>query len=399
MAPWYDQDQWTLESSYRIPDPILDMMINVGHRSFYQGLHHYADEVYASSPSYVISAGGHYAINAYKAFGIFGKDDDIGLALPTTVMPTGFALSCNDLIRFEGSSDDTKRSNMCVAPNFACGINPKLPEVMKSDRQECFVTRGPWTFVNFTSPCRNNDGSPNGFYAALYQTDDTNPSGEQVRTGFVEVFDTRINPNVSFSEFWENEKGVLARNGDKVFSSFLKNVYVTTTGQEVTFELSPDSRVIKIANGPDPVQSTTDFATGTVLQSSGTSGVITIQNLYTGVQLRMDDKDPLNPLQTVERMQPLEPDACALGFVWRAANATDHICVTVQQRGDTQSENALAVARRAPNGGPFGPDTCLQGFVWREAFPTDHVCVPPSSRVQAKWDNKLAQSRRAVPGI
>jgi hypothetical protein len=198
MAPWYDQDQWTIESSYTIPDPILDLMIGLNHRLFYQGIHHYADELYASSPSFLISAGGHYATPAYKAGGIFGTPNDIGLALPTTVMPTGFFLSRNALIRFEGSSDDTTRSNMCVAPNFACGINPVLPHIMTMTG--CVVQSPPWTFINFTAACRN-DSSPDGFYAALYQREDVNLDGKRFHTGFGEVFDTRVNPQLSFEEF------------------------------------------------------------------------------------------------------------------------------------------------------------------------------------------------------
>jgi hypothetical protein len=400
MAPWYDQDQWTLASSYQIPDLILDLIINHHHRIFYQGLHHYADEIYAGSPSYLISAGGHYATPAYKALGIKGSDDDIGLALPTTVMPTGFVLSRDDLIRFEGSSDDTKRSNMCVAPNFACGINPKFPETLRSTRQECFVENGPWTFINFTSACRANDGSPSGFYAALYQREDINLDGERIRTGFVEVFDTRINPSLSFSDFWQGDRGVIARNRSRTFKFFgTDNVYVTTTGREIGFELAPDSRIIKIVNGPAPVQSTTDMATGIIIGSSDTSGLITITNPFRGAQLIMDDRDPASPKQTSQSVPAFEADTCLSGFVWRGASPADHICVTVQQRQETESENSLAQTRRSPNGGPFGPDTCLQGFVWREAFPADHVCVPPSSRDQARWDNKLSPSRQVLPKL
>lgn len=396
MAPWYDQDQWTIESSYTIPDPILDLTVGPNHRLFYQGIHHYADELYASSPSFLISAGGHYATNAYKAVGIFGSHSDIGLALPTTVTPTGFFLSRNALIRFEGRSDDTLRSNMCVAPNFACGINPVLPHIMTT--MGCVIQNAPWTFINFTSACRN-DSSPNGFYAALYQREDVNLDGERFHTGFVEVFDTRINPQLSFEEFWQGEKGVLARNGDRKFSSFKKNVYVTTTGQEITFVMAPDSRVLTIANGPVPVQSTTDFATGTILQSGGTSGLVTITNPFNGMQMTLDDRDPLNPVQTAGAVSGYAPDTCLIGFVWREATQADHVCVTVNRRAKTQAENALADERRSPIGGPYGPDTCKEGFVWREAFPGDHVCVPPDSRSEARWDNKLAPSRSAFPQL
>jgi hypothetical protein len=174
-------------------------------------------------------------------------------------------------------------------------------------------------------------------------------------------------------------------------------VYVTTTGQEITFETLPDSRIVKIANGPAPVQSTTNMAMGTILQSKRSSGLITINNPFTGWQLTMDDRDPFNPMQGLAKVAAYDDKACLPGFVWREAGPQDHVCVTADQRRETHSENGLAGTRRSPTGGPFGPDTCNQGFVWREAIAGDHVCVPPASRAQAAWDNKLAPSRYAAP--
>jgi hypothetical protein len=44
-------------SDYRIPDLLLDLIVNKDHRTFYQGFHHAADELYASSPALLLSAG------------------------------------------------------------------------------------------------------------------------------------------------------------------------------------------------------------------------------------------------------------------------------------------------------------------------------------------------------
>jgi hypothetical protein len=364
---------------------------------------------YASSPSFLISAGGHYATFAYTLFGE-PHSDDIGLALPTTVMPTGFFISRDDLIRFEGHGDDTRRSNMGVAPNFACGINPVLPNSMNTDLKpiansglqpgDCVKSAGPWTFINFTSACRpntpglNDDAhSPEGFYAALYQR--TDPflvaGGGSIDTGFVEVFDTQVNPNVTFDEFsWH----VIAANGNRQYHAFSRsNVYVTITGQEIEFELAPDSQILNIVNGPAPVQSTTDFATGSVIQSSGTSGLITITNPYTGEQLTLDDSDPFNPKEYSSTISSYGRDTCLTGFVWRLADPTDHVCVTTAQYGSTQLENKIAQAHTVPG----TVDTCKQGYRWRLADATDHVCVLASSYIQAQWDNKLRLSRLAAP--
>jgi len=398
-APWYGRPdmEMAILSSYRIPYFILDSMMNPKHRIFYQSLHHYADELYAASPRFLISAGGHYATYAYTILGL-GQHDDIGLALPTTVMPTGVSILRDDLIRFEGDSDDTKRSNMCVAPNFACGINPILPEMMNPDSQSyalqrgCAVKSGPWTFIDFTQGCRtDNDESPAGFYAALYQFGGRSLLGEKIKTGFVEVFDTQINPNVNFVDFTNH---VIAANGNRHYHAFLThNVYVTITGQKIDFELAPDSRILRITNGPAPVQSTTDMATGTIIESSGTSGLITITNPYLGSQLTLDDSDPYNPQEYERPIPSYSTDTCLTGFVWRLADPSDHVCVTRAQFHLTRGENKVAFTHTVRR----TTDTCKQNYVWRLADPTDHICVQQSSYDQAQWDNKLALSRLAAP--
>jgi hypothetical protein len=87
-------------------------------------------------------------------------------------------------------------------------------------------------------------------------------------------------------------------------------------------------------------------------------------------------------------------DRCLLGYVWREARPSDHVCVSGARRSATAQENNLAASRRSPTGGPFGPDTCLQGFVWREAFAGDHVCVPPATRSLVANENRTASQRR-----
>src|SRR5262249_3201977 len=154
--------QWAGLSDYRLPDPILDLMVNRAHRVFFQRFHHYADEAYAGSPSYLISSGGHYATFAYKAAGA-GKHDDLGLAVPTTFMPTGQFRTRDNLIRFRGAKEDDKRSNMGVAPDFACGLNPVIPEVYRpaavavdssGRRTPGNLKIGPWTFIDQSDPAR-----------------------------------------------------------------------------------------------------------------------------------------------------------------------------------------------------------------------------------------------------
>ena len=85
------------------------------------------------------------------------------------------------------------------------------------------------------------------------------------------------------------------------------------------------------------------------------------------------------------------PNRCKRGYVWRAADASDYVCVPRATRVATLDENAHARSRRNADG------TCRQPYVWREAFATDRVCVTTSSRARAGTDNAQAGVRVATP--
>jgi hypothetical protein len=87
------------------------------------------------------------------------------------------------------------------------------------------------------------------------------------------------------------------------------------------------------------------------------------------------------------------PDTCRQGYVWREANADDHVCVRPSVRSQAARDNQQARYRVEPYGGAYGPNTCRQGYVWREAFSGDVVCVTPQTRSQAARDNQQAPYR------
>ena len=86
------------------------------------------------------------------------------------------------------------------------------------------------------------------------------------------------------------------------------------------------------------------------------------------------------------------PNVCKPGYVWRAADGSDYVCVTSATRAQTAAENARAALHRIS-----GNDKCVKGFVWREAFIGDHVCVTPASRARAAADNAQAGRLVAYP--
>jgi hypothetical protein len=290
------QMQWVGLSDYRLPEPILDLMVNRSHRVFFQRFHHYADEAYAGSPSYLISSGGHYATFAYKAAGA-GKHDDIGLAVPTTFMPTGQFVTRDHLIRFEGAKEDNKRSNMGVAPDFACGLNPVIPEVYRpaavavdgsGRRTPGNLKIGPWTFIDQSDPARQIGRYTagllkRGYYVAVYRRDGF---------GFLEAYDTAVRPRLTFDDFI---KGVLKRNGATSFKIKGRNTYVMTDGRKVEFEVSPDSRVFFKDEKPF-------FVSGTILNGAWGSGLVKIDNPALKKRIILDFRDWKSPKRTETTM-------------------------------------------------------------------------------------------------
>jgi len=311
-APFADQFQWAATTTYRIPAPILDLFDNNNDRNFYQ-FFHYAralqtdgfqdanDELYFSSPSYLLSAGGHSTHNAYTADVTFpldevpislsplkqlgkhpGKDDDLGVSVATTLMPTGDLHSRAQMIRFD--------SGLCVGPNFACGLNPVLAYATIPDPMPKAGVPGAWHFAD-------KHGAPNtpGYYVAVYQQDNF---------GFLEVYDT-----------WKNTKGVAdindfisrvhANNDTQVYAGTGNNTETTIEGDVIQFTLDP--RIVSINGNPpyDPTRTN-----GTIINNNG-AGIITITNpAMPNAALTLDATRPPNsPLISIPG--PLSfPDTC-----------------------------------------------------------------------------------------
>ena len=272
-------------SSYRVPDLILDLFVSKEHRVFYQAFHHAADEIYAGSPGYLISAGGHYATFAYLAAGLAGSHEDIGLALPTTLMPSGAIVSRNELLRFDGDAADDQRSNMCVAPDFACGLNPVIPRSYTEGRASgCVQSNGPWTLLNQTGACAAANTS--GHYIAMYKRDGF---------GFLEAYDLSKQPFIDFNAF---TTGVIQRNAATPYDVNGVNTYVTTSGHKIDFRLAHDSMIVSIDNKPTGAPGST-LAWGSILNSEQDTGLVVIDNPSTKDRLVLDFRNASMPIRTL----------------------------------------------------------------------------------------------------
>jgi hypothetical protein len=294
---------WAGLSDYRVPDSILDLMVNRPHRTFFQRFHTaYADEAYAGSPSYLISSGGHYATFAYTIAGK-GSHDDIGLPLATTLMPTGQFTTATDFIQFAGAGANEDRSNMGVAKDFACGLFPIIPQAYKAaavsvddkgQRSPGNLKAGPWTFINQSLPggahlagrrvgvYPSSAGSFHpGYYVAVYRND-------VGQFGFMEAYDTALRPGLSFEAFIT---GVLKNNAKTSFRKTGRNTYVMTGGRKIEFSLAPNSVVHLPAEKPF-------FVKGDILNGAEGSGHITIDNPLMRRHVVLDFRDWKAPKRT-----------------------------------------------------------------------------------------------------
>ena len=117
-------------SSYRLPPPVLATAVE--RRQFEQTMRHSGVERVEQSPAFTISAGGIRTGPTGIVLGM-GRDKDKGVAMPTVIIPTIAGSYMRDLFRFEGLGTHHQRSaNTCVAPGFACGMQPKLSSVFQS---------------------------------------------------------------------------------------------------------------------------------------------------------------------------------------------------------------------------------------------------------------------------
>ena len=278
----------TAVSGYRPPDVVLDLAMHKDRAPYYQrfygGKRAGSDplypnvvggpELYASSPSFLLSAGGFWVEPVYG-----GSDE--GVSIETTLMPTARGVDRSEFLRIDGASLPHVREimNTCVAPGFACGLNVEIPASFRR------IQSGNFTFV---------DGYATGFYAAVYSencgsdgtcyTAASGGSGTEGNFGFFEVAEAR--PGQTLAEFRD---AVLSRNASSGFGAERVNEYVTTDGRHIRFTPNApyaDGSGNKYHWGIVSIDATafnTDIshwplAQGDVINSDGHSGAMSIRN-------------------------------------------------------------------------------------------------------------------------
>ncbi len=314
-------------SSYRLPPSIHDIFVNDLHRRFFQRLHRRVmldepgqqrncenKEIYAGSPSYLISAGGKPATYVIPGFLFWGfKPNNLGVAMPTTFIPTGNAAgkvvdpgNPAEMIQISRFSDVPTdiigrhggTENYGVAPDFLCGFGYYFPDWTGVPAHQDGVF-----FVDATS---TGEGYLEAFYLAVFK------SGDFV---VIEAFDAWRHPEVPIQQFRAH---VTNDNPDVRFASAQEMTYTTYYGNRIRYVIwnngeidghTIGSKILKIdygigdqddtlaAAGNDDDSAT--FLGGTVMQSIGPFSLI-IRNPALQTSLVLDWSDPSQSVRIAE---------------------------------------------------------------------------------------------------
>ncbi|MEO8410548.1 MAG: hypothetical protein ABI478_08240, partial [Propionivibrio sp.] len=259
-------------SDYQPPDAVIDLMVNTSHRTYYQDFTP-PGEIYAAEPDFLIAGGGINGTYAYTVGGI-GKDEDLGVAQPTVLVPTGEFTTSEKMIRFRRPQNSDDFTGRCVAPGFACGFEPTIPPLY-TRIPECVDRRGPWTFIDFSSDiCKDLEHREFGFFTAVFRGNDG--------FGVLEVVPRGKLNGSTLKTFADT---VIAKNGTPALSTTQPNNYTAFGGNVIQFNPFVITPILSTGIASiDASMTNTDagIAHGTVVQSIGRTGKITITNAFTG---------------------------------------------------------------------------------------------------------------------
>jgi hypothetical protein len=261
---------------YRLPPSIHDLFVNDLHRQFYQIIHRSkqddvesgqnADnvEIYAGSPSYLITAGGSPAGEAINT-GLASitspskRREQLGVAVTTSFMPTGQSAGpytqnyARDVIQFSSFAEEGPVENYGVAPDFACGHWVRLPEwcVAAINPNE---NLGNFCFVN-----KDNGREKPGFFLAIYR----DPKN---LFAVMEAYDTWLKPGLDWNKF---RNGVWHRNMALSLKNHVETQFVTTNG-------SPADAIVVITNPLLQQQITLDWNDPNILKRTSENGEVEV---------------------------------------------------------------------------------------------------------------------------
>ncbi|MFD8493802.1 LGFP repeat-containing protein [Amycolatopsis sp. NPDC059657] len=249
-----------------------------------------AVEIYSSSPSFLLTAGGVWTNSGY-GYDVRRSYKLVGSAQSTTLMPTkniaGHGeVKFEDLIRFRGRSDDRSRYNICVSGGFACGYGFAMPDVLNTCADH--VVNGNWDILNLdTEKCGKL-----GMYVATQIVD--TKTQEFGKTG---LFYAMESSKMDFGKFSTDTLQLNANPQAGTFRSPDGHTFVFNYGKE---DDKYAAQVTSVDGGTQPHWSATGLAQGPTLRSNGHDGYIEIKYPKCDATTVLDYRDAANPSITTQ---------------------------------------------------------------------------------------------------
>ncbi len=264
--------------SYLPSADLLGLQLDRDRPAVLQRFHTQSPEIYFSSKNFVLSAGGRYD-NRWD----LGTGENDVWAVPTTVMPAGESFRRDELIRFDGHSSYSSRSNLCVGRGFVCGLNPVIPTSIPASEK---IVHREFVFVRFPE-----------FYVAARKLPCLGTGCAEAGTefGWMEV---RERSEISFDLFVAR---ILRRNEGRPMRADRDSVAWLSDGTKVVFRALPENRDltgIRTFGGevwPNDTRSW-PLATGDLMEASG-DGLVTVRFPGKPQVLRLDMRDPQHPIR------------------------------------------------------------------------------------------------------
>ena len=207
-----------------LSDVVLDLILSEDNTSYSQRYQYDGnEEVYASTPNYLISAAGRF--HKYEKcpettlpfISECTTDQQHGFATKTMVIPSkSMATNVDGFLHFQGHPIVERRNNTCVGKDFLCGLAPTIPEAYSSCPK---LEKGNWIFYDLNS----SDGECKlGFFAGIRKEPCSGgcPNGVE----YFGIMHLLSSPEVTLNDFAEKvssaNSGPIALGKSQEFNSF-----------------------------------------------------------------------------------------------------------------------------------------------------------------------------------
>jgi hypothetical protein len=271
-------------------------------------------EIYYSSPSFLLTAGGMF-LNSGYGHDEFTGYEQVAIAQSTTLLPTRADVTFADLIRFDRYPDERQAVNTAVHFGFACGANLQIPE--KWLDLTGTSDEGPWCLLDLN---RDMPGYGRlGLYVAAYRTATflpTPPDGSFLppleNPGFLYAIESDAMDFETFSQRTRDRNATLPATLE------LGGTYVFNTPDDsshnFTFRLLPygeryKARILKMDSQQLPEDLTSlPLVDGPYLKApGGHDGFLEVRHPGCDAPLVLDFRNATNPVRLDNALACPEP--------------------------------------------------------------------------------------------